>query len=138
MIQVRGERVLSENRLIRKRQSDRKRKEVKGVKRVEKNAQESQRGHQNRQNTTGGTRKRTRKDINKKTNIYRRAGNARKKYKDAPENRLIGGHQQREANYKGPEKEEEVSRVLSGFSLTLRPRKIQTFFTNRRLILASV
>ena len=41
MIQVRGERVLSENRLIRKRQSDRKRKQVKGVKRVEKNAQES-------------------------------------------------------------------------------------------------
>ena len=38
------------------------------------------------------------------------------------------GHQQREANHEGSEKEEEVSRVLSGFSLTLRPRKIQTLF----------
>ena len=56
----------------------------------------------------------------------------------APENKLKRGHQQREANYEGSAKEEEVSRVLSGFSLTLRPRKIQIFFTNRRLILASV
>ena len=44
----------------------------------------------------------------------------------------------REVNYKGSEKEEEVSRVFSGFSLKLGPRKIQTFFNNRRLILASV
>ena len=51
---------------------------------------------------------------------------------------LKRGHQQREASYKGSEKEEKVSRVLSGFSLALRPRKIQSFFTNRRLILASV
>ena len=48
------------------------------------------------------------------------------------------GHQQREANYKGFEKNEVVRRVLSGFSLTLRPRKIQTFFNNRCLIPASV
>ena len=41
MIQVRGERVLSENRLDRKRQSNQRKQEVKGVKRVEKNAQES-------------------------------------------------------------------------------------------------
>ena len=61
-----------------------------------------------------------------------------RKYKDAPVNRLRRGHQQREANYKRSEKYEEVSRVLSGFSLTLRPRKIQTLFINRRLILASV
>ena len=40
MIQVRGERVLSENRLDRKRQSNQRKQEVKGVKRVEKNAQE--------------------------------------------------------------------------------------------------
>ena len=52
--------------------------------------------------------------------------------------KLKRGHHQREANYKGSEKEEEVSRVLSGFSLTVRPRKIQSFFTNRRLILALV
>ena len=51
---------------------------------------------------------------------------------------LEGVHQQREANHKGFVKEEEVSRLLSGFSLALRPRKIQTFFPNLRLILASV
>ena len=33
------------------------------------------------------------------------------------------------ANYKGSEKEEKVSRDLTGFSLTLRPRKIQTFLS---------
>ena len=69
MFQVRGERVLSENRMKRKRLSDRKKQEVKDVKRVEKNAQESQRGHQNRQNTVKGTRRRTRKDISIKANI---------------------------------------------------------------------
>ena len=69
MIQVCGEKVLSENRMKRKRPSDQKKQEVKDVKRVEKNAQESKRGHQNRQNTVKGTRKRTRKDISKKTNI---------------------------------------------------------------------
>ena len=52
-----------------------------------------------------------------------------KEIQRAPENRLKRGHQQREANHKGSEKEEEVSRVLSGFSLTLRPRKIQNFFS---------
>ena len=45
----------------------------------------------------------------------------------------------KEPNCKGSAKEEEVSRVLSGFSLTLRLRKkFKLFFTNRRLILASV
>ena len=135
MIQVSGERVLSENRMKRKRPSDQKKKEVKDVKRVEKNAQESQRGHQNRQNKVKGTRKRTRKDISKKTNIQRRT--TIRKYKDPPENRLRRDHQQR-ANYKGSEKDQAVSRVISGFSLTLRLRKIQTYFNNRRLILASV
>ena len=69
MIQVRGERVLSENRLERKRQSDQRKQEVKGVKRVEKNAQEIWKGRQSRQNKARGTRKRTRKGINKKANI---------------------------------------------------------------------
>ena len=69
MIQVRGERVLSENRLDRKRQSNQRKQEVKGVKRVEKNAQEIWKGRQSRQNTARGTRKRTRKGINKKANI---------------------------------------------------------------------
>ena len=40
MIQVRGEGVLGENRLERKRQSDQRKHEVKGVKRVQKNAHE--------------------------------------------------------------------------------------------------
>ena len=61
-----------------------------------------------------------------------------KEIQRAPENRLKRGHQRREANHKGSTKEEEVSRVLSGFSLTLRSRKIQTFFPILRLILALV
>ena len=63
--------------------------------------------------------------------------NARRNDKDAPENRLRRGHEQREANYKGSEKEEGISRVLSRF-FSFSPRKIQNFFNNRRLILASV
>ena len=46
-----------------------KKQEVKEVKRVDKNAQDSLRGHHNRQNTVKGTRKRTRKDLSKKANI---------------------------------------------------------------------
>ena len=61
---------------------------------------------------------------------YLEKSNARRKYKDAPENRLRRGHQQREANHKGSEKEEELNRVLSAFSLTLRPRKTQTSLFN--------
>ena len=41
IIQVGGGRVFSENGLERKIQSDQRKQEVKGVKRVEKNAQES-------------------------------------------------------------------------------------------------
>ena len=41
MIQVCGERVVSENRTKKKRLSDQKKKKVKDVKGVEKNAQES-------------------------------------------------------------------------------------------------
>ena len=48
---------------------DQKKQEVKEVKRVDKNAKDSLRGHHNRQNTVKGTPKRTRKDINKKANI---------------------------------------------------------------------
>ena len=59
---------------------------------------------------------------------YLAKSNARRKYKDVPENRLRRGHQQREASYKGSEKDEEVSRVLSRFSLTLRPKKNSNLF----------
>ena len=41
MIQVRGKKVLSENSMERKRQSDQRKQEVKAVQGVEKNAQES-------------------------------------------------------------------------------------------------
>ena len=41
-----------------------------------------------------------------------------KKIQRAPENRLKRGHQQREANYEGSEKEEEVSHVFLGFLLS--------------------
>ena len=51
-----------------------------------------------------------------------------KEIQRAPENRLKRSHQHREANHKGSKKEEEVIRVLSGFSVTLRLRKIQRFF----------
>ena len=75
---------------------------------------------------------------NKKRHKYKgknlEKSNARRKYKDAPENRLRRGHQQRETNHKGSEKEEEVIRVLSEFS----PEKFKYFLNNRRLILASV
>ena len=50
-----------------------------------------------------------------------------KEIQRAPENRLKRGHQHREANHKGSEKE-EVIRVLSRFSVTLRLRKILRFF----------
>ena len=38
--------------------------------------------------------------------------------KDAPENRLKRGHQQREANYKGFEEEKEVSRCYHRYVVT--------------------
>ena len=41
IIQVRGERVLIENRLDIKRQSDQRKQQVNGIKRVQKNEQES-------------------------------------------------------------------------------------------------
>ena len=68
MIQVRGERVLSESRLERKRKGDQRKQEVKGVERVEKNARESQKARQNSLNTARGTRKR-RKGISKRANV---------------------------------------------------------------------
>ena len=64
---------MNENRPERKRQNDQTKQEVIGVKRVEKNAKESEKGHQNRQNATRRTRKRTRKGINIKANIWQRA-----------------------------------------------------------------
>ena len=66
IIQVRGERVLIENRLNIKRQSDQRKQQVNGVKKI---AQESYKGRQNRQNTARGTRKRTIKDISKKASF---------------------------------------------------------------------
>ena len=73
IIQVRRNKVLSECRLERKRQSDQRKQEVKGVKPVERNAQRSKKGRWDRQNTARETRKRTRKGISKKANIQRRA-----------------------------------------------------------------
>ena len=52
-----------------------------------------------------------------------------KEIQRATENRLKRGHQYREANHKGSEKYEEVICVLSEFSVTLRLRKIQSFFS---------
>ena len=69
IIQVRGKRVLIENRLDIERQSDQRKQQVNGVKRVQKIAQESYKGRQNRQNTARGTRKRTIKGISKKASF---------------------------------------------------------------------
>ena len=52
-----------------------------------------------------------------------------KEIQRATENRLKRGHQYREANHKGSEKNEEVICVLSEFSVTLRLSKIQSFFS---------
>ena len=89
-----------------------------------------------RLNTARVTRKRIRKGILKK----RISGEEQfeEEMLRAPENRPKRGHYQREANHKGSEKEEGVNRVLSGFSLTLRPSKLQTIFPNLRLILPPV
>ena len=54
--------------------------------------------------------KKTRKDISKKGEYLARR-NARRKYKDAPENRLRRDHQQREANFIGSEKEEGTGKL---------------------------
>ena len=69
MIQVRGERVLIENRLDVKRQNDQRKQQVNGVMRVQKIAQESYKGRQNRQNMARGTRKRSIKGIIKKASF---------------------------------------------------------------------
>ena len=58
-------RVLIENRLDIKRESDQRKQQVNGVKRVQKISQESYKGCQYRQNTARGTRKRTIKGIGK-------------------------------------------------------------------------
>ena len=120
LIQVRGERVLSENRLDRKRQSDQRNQPVNNVKKVRKGAK------------IGRIRREEREENEKRHKYkskYLAKSNARKKFEVAPENRLKRDHQQRQANYKGSEKEEEVGRVLIWFFRTLRPRKIPTFFS---------
>ena len=50
-------------------------------------------------------------------------GKRQKEIQRDPENRLKRGHQQREAIHKGSEKEEEVSRVLSGFFSYVKAQK---------------
>ena len=69
IIQVRGGRVLIENRLDIERQSDQRKQQINGVKRVQKIAQESYIGRQKRQNTARGTQKRTIKGISKKASF---------------------------------------------------------------------
>ena len=59
---------------------------------------------------------------------YLAKSNTRRKYKEAPENRLRRGRQQSEVNYKGSMKEEEVSHVLSGFSLNALAQKNWNLF----------
>ena len=63
--------------------------------------------------------------------------NVRRRFKE-PQKTDWKGEINKEKRTTGSEKEEEVSRVLSGFSLTLRPEKFKAFFPNLCLILASV
>ena len=109
----------------RERQSDQREQEVRGVKRVEKTRKKV------REDADIGTvRQEEREREQEKAQVRRRkfSKEQRENKIQGLENRLKRDLQQIEANYKGSMKEEEVSRVLSGLSLTLRLRKIQTLF----------
>ena len=109
----------------RERQSDQREQEVRGVKRVEKTRKKV------REDADIGTvRQEEREREQEKAQVRRRkfSKEQRENKIQGLENRLKRGLQQIEANYKGSMKEEEVSRVLSGLSLTLRLKKIQTLF----------
>ena len=109
----------------RERQSDQREQEVRGVKRVEKTRKKV------REDADIGTvRQEERERVQEKARVRRRkfSKEQRENKIQGLENRLKRGLQQIEANYKGSMEEEEVSRVLSGLSLTLRLRKIQTLF----------
>ena len=109
----------------RERQSDQREQEVRGVKRVEKTRKKV------REDADIGTvRQEEREREQEKAQVRRRkfSKEQRENKIQGLENRLKRGLQQIEANYKGSMKEEEPTRVLSGLSLTLRLRKIQTLF----------
>ena len=109
----------------RERQSDQREQEVRGVKRVEKTRKKV------REDADIGTvRQEEREREQEKAQVRKRIFSKEQRENEIQglENRLKRGLQQIEANYKGSMKEEEVSRVLSGLSLTLRLRKIQTLF----------
>ena len=109
----------------RERQSDQREQEVRGVKRVEKTRKKV------REDADIGTlRQEEREREQEKAQVRKRIFSKEQRENEIQglENRLKRGLQQIEANYKGSMKEKEVSRVLSGLSLTLRLRKIQTLF----------
>ena len=109
----------------RERQSDQREQEVRSVKRVEKTRKKV------REDADIGTvRQEEREREQEKAQVRRRIFSKEQRENEIQslENRLKRGLQQIEANYKGSMEEEEVSRVLSGLSLTLRLRKIQTLF----------
>ena len=109
----------------RERQSDQREQEVRGVKRVEKTRKKV------REDADIGTvRQEEREREQEKAQVRRRTFSKEQRENEIQglENRLKRVLQQIEANYKGSMEEEEVSRVLSGLSLTLRLRKIQTLF----------
>ena len=109
----------------RERQSDQREQEVRDVKRVEKTRKKV------REDADIGTvRQEEREREQEKAQVRKRIFSKEQRENEIQglENRLKRGLQQIEANYKGSMKEEEVSCVLSGLSLTLRLRKIQTLF----------
>ena len=109
----------------RERQSDQREQEVRGVKRVEKTRKKVREDAD-----IGAVRQEEREREQEKAQVRKRIFSKEQRENEIQglENRLKRGLQQIEANYKGSMKEEEVSRVLSGLSLTLRLRKIQTLF----------
>ena len=87
----------------------------------------------------GRIRREEREREQEKTQVKRRISGEeqrKKKIQRAPENGLKRGLQQKEANYKGSEKEEKLNGVLSRFSLTpekfSNAEKFKPFFANHR------
>ena len=112
----------------RERQSDQREQEVRGVKRVEKTRKKV------REDADIGTvRQEEREREQEKAQVRRRIFSKEQRENEIQglENRLKRGLQQIEANYKGSMEEEEVSRVLSGLSLTLRLKKNSNPFLSK-------
>ena len=105
MIQVCGSRVLSENRMKGKRLSDQKKKTRKKIRRARREKRVRKLERTPKYAEYGERNAKENKKRYKLKGEYLAKSTARRKYKDAPENTLRRVHQQREADYKGSEKD---------------------------------